>query len=369
MRFILILAVIAVAVIGGLWWENANFEAPGPAASETVVLVKSGNGLTQIATQLESSGVVDSALLFRAGVTRRGETAALKAGEYAVPAHASMADVLDMLVKHKAIEHKITIPEGYTSGMIADVVNKDSVLEGSPVAEPAEGTLLPETYLFERGTTRADIIVRMQKAQSDLIASLWSKRQTGLPYKNAKDAIVMASLVEKETGVPFERAHVTRVFLNRMAQGIKLESDPTIIYGLTKGIPLGHPLRVSELAKPNPYSTYQIVGLPPGPICNPGRSAIEASLNPIASNDLFFVANGTGGHAFAATLAEHQKNVVSWRQIEAARGAATQTAQTSPTAPALTEPAPRVEAQSAPSLRTTIAKPHRRSFGHRRRTH
>lgn len=358
--FLFIAVVLVVAVVGGLWWEGNNFAAPGPAEADTVVVVKQGSGLSLIATQLEKAGAIDSALLFRVGVMRRGETAALKAGEYNIPAHASMADVLDMLIKHKAIEHKITIPEGYTSGMVADVVNKDSVLEGPPVGDPAEGSLLPETYLFERGTTRAELIRRMQKAQSDLIATLWAKRAAGLPYKTAKDAIVMASLVEKETGMPNERAHVTRVFLNRMAQGIKLESDPTIIYGLTKGIPLGHPIRVSELQKPNPYSTYQIVGLPPGPICNPGRSAIEAALNPVASNDLFFVANGTGGHAFAATLAEHQKNVVAWRQIEAAR--------TSTQGPApLTQPAPEVEAPAVPELRTTHPKP--RPAAHRRRRH
>jgi len=322
MRTIIALFVfLVVAGLAALWWESHNFAAPGPADAEAVVVVKPGSGLSQIAGQLEQSGVVDSALLFRAGVTRRGQAADLKAGEYAFPAHASMADVLDMLVKHTAVEHKITIAEGLTSEMAAAIVNADSILEGPAAKAPPEGSILPETYLFERGTTRADLLNRMVKARSDLLAALWPNRQAGLPYKSPQEALIMASLVEKETGVPAERGRVARVFLNRMRLGIKLESDPTIIYGLTKGVPLGHPLRVSELAKPNPYSTYQIVGLPPGPICNPGRDAIVAVLNPPSSQELFFVANGTGGHAFAVTLAEHEKNVAYWRRLQDNRAA------------------------------------------------
>ena len=227
--FLFLVVVLAIVVIGGLYWESAHFAEPGPAAQETVVLIKPGSGLAQIASRLEAANVVDSALLFRAGVMRRGDSGQLKAGEYGFPAHASMADVMDMLIKHKAIQHKITIPEGYTSAMAASVVNADPVLDGPAVPEPAEGTLLPETYLYERGTTRGDIIARMQQAQSILIAQLWSARQPGLPYKTPREAITMASVVEKETGVPQERGHVARVFLNRMAQGMKLEADPTII--------------------------------------------------------------------------------------------------------------------------------------------
>jgi UPF0755 protein len=175
----------------------------------------------------------------------------------------------------------------------------------------------------------------MVKARTDALAELWPKRQPGLPFKTPEEALIMASIVEKETGVPHERGRVARVLINRLERGIKLEADPTIIYGLTKGVPLGHPLRVSELNKPNPYSTYQIVGLPPGPICNPGRDAIAATLNPPASNELFFVADGTGGHVFAETLAQHQKNVAAWRVIEARR--------TTP-----------VQPQTTPQRRTTI---------------
>ena len=314
--FLVLVVVLAVVAVGAWWWEDYNFRAPGPAAAETVVIVKPGSGLSQIAGQLDAAGVVESALLFRAAVMRRGQSTALKAGEYAFPPQASMADVLDMLVKHKAIQHKITVAEGLTSGMAAAIVNADTVLGGAPAAEPPEGSLLPETYLFERGTTRTEVLARMHKAQADLIAELWPKRQRGLPYKSPQEALIMASLVEKETGVPSERGRIARVFLNRLRLGMKLEADPTIIYGLTKGVPLGHPIRVSELAKPNPYSTYQIVGLPPGPICNPGRDAIVAVLNPPPGDELFFVANGTGGHAFATTLSEHEKHVAQWRHIE-----------------------------------------------------
>jgi UPF0755 protein len=315
--FLILVVVLAVAIVGGLWLENEVFTGyPSAREQETVVIVKPGSSLSQIADQLERAGVIDSAFLFRIGVMRRGKSASLKAGEYEFSENPTMARVMEMLVNHETVQHKITIPEGYTSGMAVAVVNNDAVMEGPPATEPPEGSLLPETYLFERGTTRTEILARMHKAQADLIAALWPKRQPGLPYKSPREALIMASLVEKETGVPSERGRIARVFLNRLRLGMKLEADPTIIYGLTKGVPLGHPLRVSELAKPNPYSTYQIVGLPPGPICNPGRNAIMAVLNPPPSDELYFVANGTGGHAFATTLAEHEKHVAQWRHIE-----------------------------------------------------
>lgn len=313
---IILFIVVVVAGLGVAWWEDHNFGAPGPAADQTMVIVKPGTGLGQIAAHLQKAGVVDSAFLFRMGVMRRGETSALKAGEYAFPADASMARVMEMLVNHEAVEHKLTVAEGLTSDMVTAIVNADTVLEGPPVKAPEEGAILPETYLFERGTTRAQLMERMVKARTDLLAELWAKRQAGLPFKTPQEALIMASIVEKETGVPNERGRVARVLINRLQKGMKLEADPTIIYGLTKGVPLGHPLRVSELNKPNPYSTYQIVGLPPGPICNPGRDAIAGTLNPPQSQELFFVANGTGGHAFASTLAEHEKNVAYWRQLQ-----------------------------------------------------
>ena len=315
----LLLIVLAVVLAGGaVWWEDRNFNAAGPAEEETVVTIRTGSGARAIASVLSDAGVVDRPLLFRIGVMRRGQTTALKAGEYAFPASASMAQVMDMLVQHKVLMHRITIAEGLTSDMALAIVDADQILEG-PVGTATEGTLLPETYVFERGTTRAEIVGRMREAQEKLIAELWPKRKEGLPIQSVEDAIKLASIVEKETGLAAERPRIAAVFVNRLKMGMKLESDPTIIYGLSKGVPLGHPLRQSELETPNPYSTYQISGLPPTAICNPGRDSIAAVLNPPDSEDLFFVADGSGGHAFAKTGAEHARNVAQWRRIERER--------------------------------------------------
>jgi UPF0755 protein len=315
-RTLLLLIVIAALSVGGaLWWEDRNFNAPGPSQKETVVIIRSGGGARAIASSLTEAGVIDTPLLFRIGVRRRDRTTELKAGEYAFPAGASMAQVMEMLVEHTVVMHRITIAEGLTSDMALAILNADLVLEGPPTTA-TEGSLLPETYVFERGTTRAEMLQRMRDSQKRLVDELWPRRKEGLPIQSVEDAIKLASIVEKETGLPEERPRIAAVFVNRLRMGMKLESDPTIIYGLTKGVPLGHPLRQSELDTPNPYSTYQITGLPPTPICNPGRDSIAAVLNPPESEDLFFVANGTGGHAFARTNAEHERNVAQWRRIE-----------------------------------------------------
>lgn len=316
-RVILVLVVLAAATgAAAVWWEARNFAAPGPLEAETVVVVKPGTGLATAARQLENAGVVSSGWLFRLGTIRRGLAASLKAGEYAFQPRDSMAAVLDRLVLGQVVQHRITLAEGVTSAMATALVNADPLLEGPPAAEPPEGSLLPETYLFVRGTTREEMVGRMRKAQSDLIAAHWPSRKAGLPYATEDEALILASIVEKETAIAAERPRIAAVFVNRLRRGMRLESDPTIIYGLTKGVPLGRGLRQSELARPNPYSTYQIDGLPPTPICNPGRDAILAVLDPPETNELFFVADGTGGHIFAATMAEHGRNVARWRRIE-----------------------------------------------------
>ncbi len=315
---LLSIAVVAGAVAGAAWWEDWNFHSSGPAKSDTVVLIKPGAAVRSIAASLAEAGTVPSPLLFRLGVMRRGKTTALKAGEYQFPMAASMAEIMDMLVEHKAIQHRITVAEGLTSDMALAIVNADPVLEGSATVTP-EGSLLPETYLFERGTTRADILSRMHKAQEAVLSELWPKRKKGLPFQTIEDALKLASIIEKETGAAAERPRIAAVFVNRLKNGMRLESDPTIIYGLTKGVALGHPLRQSELDTPNPYSTYQIDGLPPTPICNPGRDAIAAVLSPPDSEELFFVADGSGGHVFAKTLAEHARNVAQWRKVQRAQ--------------------------------------------------
>jgi UPF0755 protein len=317
LSLLIIIALAAGTVAGAAWWEGRYFVQGGPGSSEKTVVVTPGSGLRAIADTLQQAGIVENALLFRLGVMRRGRTAQLKAGEYAFPAHASEAQVMEMLVSRKVIEHRITIAEGLTSDAAVDLVRADPVLTG-PVTVTPEGSLLPETYLFERGTTRADLLARMHKSQEMLLAQEWPKRKQGLPFMTQDDAIKLASIVEKETGVGSERPRIAAVFINRINKGMKLESDPTIIYGLSRGVPLGHPLRQSELATPNRYSTYQIEGLPPTPICNPGRDAILAVLHPADADSLYFVANGTGGHVFASTLAEHQKNVARWRRFQQA---------------------------------------------------
>ncbi|HUB85284.1 MAG TPA: endolytic transglycosylase MltG [Rhizomicrobium sp.] len=318
-RFLVFLILLAI-VVGGAWfWEQRNFSAPGPAQNYTVVTIKPGDHVATIAQKLADAGVIANADLFRIGLRIRGTQSDLKAGEYGFPAHASMADAMGILVLGKSIEHKITAAEGLTSQMIANIVESDTVLTGSAGPVPAEGTLLPETYLFTRGMTRAQMLANMHKAQVKFLNEKWAGRQPDLPVKTREQAIILASVVEKETGIPEERRHIASVFENRLRLGMKLQSDPTIIYGITKGYPLGHGIRQSELASNTPYNTYIIPGLPPTPICNPGKDAIAAVLNPEQTNDLYFVATGHGGHVFTPSLAAHLQNVAKLRQTEQGR--------------------------------------------------
>lgn len=315
--FALLFAAILVAagVVGGAIWEARYFVALGSVPVRTVVVINPHSGVLAIAESLMRAGVVRSGIIFQAAVILRGKIAQLKAGEYSFPPHASEATVVDMLVTHKVIEHRITIPEGFTSDMAVALLDGDRTLTGKSPVIP-EGTLLPETYLFELGTSRSQILDRMHKAQTELVDKLWPIRRPGLPFQTIADALKLASIVEKETSIPAERPHVAAVYINRLRNGIKLEADPTIIYGLTKGIALGHGITQVELQTPNPYSTYQIDGLPPTPICNPGRESIAAVLMPADSPDLYFVADGTGGHVFARTKAEHEQNVARWRLLQ-----------------------------------------------------
>ncbi|HXC54546.1 MAG TPA: endolytic transglycosylase MltG [Rhizomicrobium sp.] len=319
-RILAFLIALGLVVAGAFEWENFNFSNAGPAAAggatETVVLVKPGVGVKGIADVLAKSGAVANPDLFLLGVRLRRTTALLKAGEYAIPSRASMHDIMDILIAGKSIEHKITAAEGLTSDMIARLINADTVLKGAPVAVPAEGSLLPETYLFMRGDTRAGIVARMKKAQKQLIAKLWPGRDANLPYKTVAQALTLASIVEKETSLPSERRHIAAIFVNRLRTGMKLQSDPTIIYSITGGYPLGRGIRASELARVTPYNSYAVAGLPPTPICNPGKDAIAAVLNPGTTADLYFVASGTGGHYFSATIADQTRHVAELRARE-----------------------------------------------------
>ena len=325
LRLIFALLVLAAAVVGGgYWWVTSEFDRPGPEAPtgfETTVSIPMGTSLPQIAQILEDNGLVRNALVFRLGVMLNRKTAALKAGEYSIPTHASPSEIMQILIEGKSIVYKLTLAEGLTSAMIIELVRNHPVLVGDVPAIPDEGSLLPETYVFDRGTTRADLVARMQADHVRVLDELWAQRAQNLPFATKQEAVILASIVEKETGVASERPRVAAVFVNRLRKGMKLQSDPTIIYGLTKGVPLGRGIRKSELEAPTPYNTYVILGLPPTPIANPGKASLAAVMNPAATEDLYFVADGTGGHAFASTLAEHEKNVQNWRAIERQRAA------------------------------------------------
>jgi len=321
MRRLLAAVLIVVLVLAGAFiFERVNFAAPGPVAPgggrQSVVLISPGEHLLAISRQLAADGVVRNSLLFALGVRLRGQSGKLKAGEYAIPSRSSMNDVAAILVAGQSIQHKLTAAEGLTSQMIYDIVRNDPALLGDPGNLPPEGSLLPETYLYTRGMRRTEILARMHEAQTIFLERAWRTRAPNLPFRNAEDAVVLASIVEKETAIPEERRHIAAVFINRLRLGMKLESDPTIIYGITKGYPLGRRIRESEVRAATPYNTYVISGLPPAPICNPGKDAISAVLAPEQSGDLYFVADGTGGHVFTASLAAHQRNVARWRQIE-----------------------------------------------------
>lgn len=327
LRIFLILVLLAVAGAAyGAWHVWSRFEAPGPPAAfgtvETVVMLPRGMGLNRIADTLKESGVIDESLIFRAGVMVNGKASALKAGEYAIPSGASPRQIMQLLIEGKSIVYKLTLAEGLTTATILDLVAKHPSLQGEVSSAPEEGTLLPETYVFNRGMSRDALIARMQKDHDEVLDALWQRRAPNLPFQTKAEAVVLASIVEKETGIASERPRVAAVFVNRLRKGMKLQSDPTIIYGLTKGVPLGRGIRQSEIEKATPWNTYVVFGLPPTPIANPGRDALAAVLNPAETDDLFFVADGTGGHVFASTLADHERNVRNWRQIERDRAAA-----------------------------------------------
>ena len=303
-----------VAVLGATFVYNG----PGPAAKtgdKTTVILRKGASLPEIASSLERGGVIRSSSIFMTAAKLTGAARTLKAGEYEFKSRASMAAVLDAIRRGRIVRHWITVPEGLTSDMVMDILNKSDVLVGD-AATPPEGAILPETYEVQRGEDRAAVLQRMMDDRDALLDKLWAGRQPGLPFSTKEEAVTLASIVEKETSLASERPHVASVFVNRLRTGMRLGSDPTIIYGISRGRPLGRGIRLSELQRPTPYNTYLISGLPPTPIANPGRAALAAVLNPDKTDDLYFVADGTGGHVFASTLEQHNANVAKWRQIE-----------------------------------------------------
>jgi UPF0755 protein len=310
---------VLVAVIAGvtLYAGKQRFEAPGPLQQDRIVNIPRGSGMRDIADVLSREGVIDQPYVFIGSVLVLKAREDLKAGEYQFKAHSSLRDVVATMVEGKVVEHQISIPEGLTSQQIVARLAQDDVLTGDVKAVPPEGSLLPNTYNFTRGITREQLVERMQQAQARLVREVWERRSPDLPLRSPDQLVVLASLVEKETGKAEERTRVAAVFVNRLKQKMKLQSDPTIIYGLVGGKgTLGRPIMKSEISQATPYNTYMIEGLPPGPIANPGRASLEAAANPARTRELYFVADGTGGHAFAETYEQHQKNVARLRAMQ-----------------------------------------------------
>ena len=321
--FLNFLIIGLVAFAGYALYARGQISAPGPLVEDVTFEVERGDRFRAVSDRLETAGIISDASLFRVMARYSQRDNSLKFGNYAVPAGATMEDVLALITSGRSVSEQITFPEGFSSFQIVERLNAVEGLEGEIAELPEEGSLAPNTYAYLEGDTRADILEKMKAAQVEILDAAWEARAPNLPLKSKEEALILASIIEKETGVSSERELVASVFINRLNKGMKLQTDPTVIYGITEGKSvLGRGLRRSELLKPTAYNTYIIEGLPPTPIANPGKASIEAALNPAESEFFFFVADGTGGHAFARTLAEHNANVRKWREIEAERRAA-----------------------------------------------
>jgi UPF0755 protein len=317
LRAVLWLSLLLLMAAGGAFYGKLQYEAEGPLAADQPFTVERGMNARAVAKKLEEQGIIRSADIFTVAAFVTRDFRRIKAGEYLAPQGASMAMLMDIIVEGKEYTFRLTIPEGWTSQMAVERINAHSSLGGSAVDVPSEGTLLPDTYTFRRGFDRQQLIDNMTKAQKDLIAELWPNRAPDLPIQTSEEAIILASIVEKETSVPAERPQVAAVFINRLRQGMRLQSDPTVIYGIVGGKGrLDRPISKADLREKTPYNTYRIKALPPSPIANPGRDSIAAVLNPAVTEDLYFVADGTGGHAFSKSLDDHNANVKEWRALQ-----------------------------------------------------
>jgi UPF0755 protein len=318
-RKLLALGLLVLAVLGfGLYFIQ-GWNGPGPARRATTIVIAPGSSLAAAAKTLERKGVVRSAARFLVQARLFGGTAPIKAGEYEIPAHASHAYILALLQDSRTLQRLVVIPEGLPSVLVQERLMRIPSLTGA-VPVPAEGSVLPDSYAYQRGESRAAVLERMQKAMRATLDKLWAARKPGLPVATRQEAIILASIVEKETGKPSERRMVAGVYANRLRQRMPLQADPTVIYPVTLGRPLGRRILRSELQARNGYNTYAMAGLPRGPIANPGKASIAAVLDPAPTDALYFVADGTGGHVFAATLAEHEANRRKWYAIRHARG-------------------------------------------------
>lgn len=339
--------MLAVGAVAALLYHQ--FETPGPLAVSRVIAIPKGEGRIEIATRLEKEGAISNRWAFIANYLLRNslghKALELKAGDYEIKKNASMADIMEVLTQGRGVLSKVTIPEGMTSLQIVEKLRSEEELTGDLAEIPPEGSLLPDTYRFSKGMERRELLDRMQGEMQRFLATVWERRQPSLPISTPEEAIIFASIVEKETGRADERGRVAAVFMNRLKKGMRLQSDPTVIYGIAGGQgTLGRSLTRADLDQKSSHNTYQIGGLPPTPICNPGRSAIEATLNPSTTNDLYFVADGTGGHTFSDSLKEHNAAVTNWRKVERERKKEAEAAAPDaiPVPPAAAAAAPRV---------------------------
>jgi UPF0755 protein len=359
------LLVILAAVAGAaVYFGREKFQAPGPLADAKVVNIPRGLGIKDISDILSREGVIEQPYVFMGGVIALKARGELKYGEYRFAAHASVADVIDTLMEGKVVQHAFTIPEGLTADQIVARVQENDVLTGQIMHIPVEGSLLPETYKFTRGTTRQQVIDRMQQSEKHALQEIWAHRDPYLPLKSPQELVTLASIVEKETAKPEERTRVAAVFINRLRRKMRLQSDPTIIYGLVggKGL-LGHPIQINEKNQPTPYNTYLIDGLPPGPIGNPGRASLEAVANPARTKELYFVADGTGGHVFSENYEQHQKFVAKLREREDEESESALRPATPAAAPSVPAPSP----TPAPAASENRPKPTPRRAAQRHR--